>query len=137
MIQFHSKTPEFDIFFGRPWKKWHILWPICIVYGHLVYFMPIRYILCPFVSFMAIWYILCPFGIFYANLVYFMPIWYILWPFSIGMYVRYGHFVYWPFSILYGNLVYFMAIWCILWPLGIFYGYLVYNSNNFNYRVGL
>jgi hypothetical protein len=35
-----------------------------IFYVHLVYFM-------------AVFYILCPFGIFYVNLVYFPPFWYI------------------------------------------------------------
>jgi hypothetical protein len=104
---------------------------------HLIYFMSIWYISCPFgilhvhlVYFVAFWYILCPFGIFYVHLVYFMSIWYILWPFGIF----YVHLVYFmaiwyilcPFGIFYGHLVYFMSIWYILCPFGIFHVHLVY-----------
>jgi hypothetical protein len=34
----------------------HILWPFCIFYGHLVYFMAIWYILWPFGNLVAIQY---------------------------------------------------------------------------------
>jgi hypothetical protein len=65
---------------------------VAILYGNLVYFK-------------AIWYILWPFGIFCDHLVYFVTIWYILWPFGIF----YGYLVYFSgFGMLYqgksGNL---------------------------------
>jgi hypothetical protein len=46
---------------GKSWKvlQWKVL--VCILQVHLVYFM-------------AIWYILCPFGIFYGHLVHLFPI---------------------------------------------------------------
>jgi hypothetical protein len=49
---------------------------IGVLYGHLVYFK-------------AIWYILWLFGIFCGHLVYFVVIWYILWLFGIFC-PRYG-----------------------------------------------
>jgi hypothetical protein len=58
-----------------------------ILYGHLVYFM-------------AIWYILWPFGILHGHLVYFMAIWYTLWLFGIF----YGHLVY----VFYGHSLLFL-----------------------------
>jgi hypothetical protein len=52
--------------------------------AHLVYVVPIWYILSSFGIFCAhlvyvvpIWYTLCPFGILCAHLVYFVPIWHI------------------------------------------------------------
>jgi hypothetical protein len=49
---------------------WYILWPFCILYGYLVYFM-------------AIWFILWLFGLFYGYLVYFIIIWYIFHHFCL------------------------------------------------------
>jgi hypothetical protein len=51
---------------GKFW--WAFKWKI--FYVHVVYFM-------------SMWYILCPFGIFYGTLVYFTAIWYIFWSFVI------------------------------------------------------
>jgi hypothetical protein len=56
-----------------------------LFYVHLVYFM-------------SIWSILCPFGLFYGHLVYFTAIGNILW----------------PFGIFCGHLVYFSPFWYIV-----------------------
>jgi hypothetical protein len=47
-----------------------ILRSFCVVYGQILHFMDI-------------WYILWSFGTFYGHLVHFVVIWYILWSFGI------------------------------------------------------
>jgi hypothetical protein len=54
----------------------HIIRPLNIFYGHLIYFM-------------AIWYILLPFDIFYGHLIYFMAIFMFLLTFyRFGMFYQ-------------------------------------------------
>jgi hypothetical protein len=60
-----------------------------IFYAHLVYFMPIWYILWPFGIFYAHLTNLCPFGIIYAHLTNL-----------------------WPFGIFYAHLTYFIHLVC-------------------------
>jgi hypothetical protein len=110
----HHPTPPWR---ALEWKMlfyfmafFNILQPLGTLWGHLVYFE-------------AICYILLPFGI------------HISWPLGLDLmailisYIQmvfYGHLVYFmAICYFYGHLLYFMDIGYILWPFGIFYGHVV------------
>jgi hypothetical protein len=55
MVCFHTKNSNLGKFsWALNWKNGYILWPFGICYGHLGYFMTIRYSLCSFGTFFPV-----------------------------------------------------------------------------------